>query len=545
MYNSNYSFSGRVLRIDFEKLKPWVIPSTAIVSVSILLLLFTRGVDILLYHFNANVFGALYTQDAGNLTNTIGGLGELVSAIMGIEITVLAIIVQLAANKYSSKIMELFIQNRINIIVIMLYVITAIFTVVVCNTVTGVNVPYFSITFCLLLILLCLIIVIPHFNYVSNFLRPNYFITYVQDKIDSDLRTIVKVTEETDGNPPLSVVSERKDSIAENINFIGDIALNSVIQGDRATVLLCVATLKSLTVDYLPLKKSLPGSWFKFSGLAYYDPDFSSYSRFVLSVIERKKIFLERKVFRLFEMLYTNSRVSLRDVASGVLLNSELIGSGAMKESDNGALHCTFQYFNSYLRIAIRERDPRSAFNTLEHYRVLAEELLDVNHKMVETIFFYFKYYGQEANKFQVLFILETAAHDLCVLMELAYEKQVPNQAALLRLFLTVDEPIEESKEKGSSKEASLIGVRVAQAKLAGFYLLNGEETMAKVIFEDMKFEPYARILKIQELIENTKEEEFWEITPRGVNFNYVSEERRQALRTFFGWFEEKEVKES
>lgn len=527
------------MTINYQKLKPWLIPMAIIFALSLILVIGTRVIDVLLYKFDMNIFSYLYTESAGDLTNTVGGLGELVSAIMGIEITVLAIIVQLAANRYSSKIMELFVENHINVVIIVLYVITAIYTVVVCNTIKESFVPYFSITFCISLIVLCLLIVIPHFNYVSNFLRPNNFIGYVKDKVEKDLRAIVKYEGSSTESIQQKKIYYHKDNISENINFIGDIALNSVIQGDRATVLLCVATLKDITVDYIPLKKNLPPVWFKFSGHAFYDPDFSSYSRFVLGIIEKKKIFLERKVFRLFEMLYTNARATLRDVASGVLLNSELIGSGAMQQGDNGALHCTFQYFNSYLRISIRERDPRSAFNTLEHYRIMAEELLDVNPKMVETIFFYFKYYGQEANKFQVLFILETAAHDLCVLMELAYEKKVENQSALLKLFLTVDEPIEESKEGGSSKEASLIGVRVAQTKLAGFYLLKGEPQMARIIFEDMRIEPVHRINKIRELIEATTEEEFWEITPRGVNFNYVSVERRKALETFFDWFKE------
>lgn len=510
-----------------------------IFALSLFLVISTRIADVLLYRFDMNFFSYFYTENAGDLTNTVGGLGELVSAIMGIEITVLAIIVQLAANRYSSKIMELFVENRINVVIIVLYVITAIYTVVVCNTIKESFVPYFSITVCISMIVLCLLIVIPHFNYVSNFLRPNNFIGYVKDKVEKDLKAVLTIKQDENDRNTQKRIYFHKDNIAENINFIGDIALNSVIQGDRATVLLCVATLKDIAVDYIPLKKDLHPVWFKFSGHAFYDPDFSSYSRFVLSVIEKKKIFLERKVFRLFEMLYTNARATLRDVASGVLLNSEQIGSGAMLQKDTGALFCTFQYFNSYLRISIRERDPRSAFNTLEHYRIMAEELLDVNPKLVETIFFYFKYYGQEANKFQVLFILETAAHDLCVLMELAYEKKVENQSNLLKLFLTVDEPIEESKEGGSSKEASLIGVRLAQTKLAGFYLLKGETAMAKVIYEDMKAEPVHRIYKIKELIESTTEEEFWEITPRGVNFNYVSPERRKALETFFGWFGE------
>jgi hypothetical protein len=30
---------------------------------------------------------------------------------------------------------------------------------------------------------------------------------------------------------------------------------------------------------------------------------------------------------------------------------------------------------------------------------------------------------------------------------------------------------------------------------------------------------------------------EFWEVTDRGVNFDYLDEERKQTLVRFFGWF--------
>lgn len=494
-----------------------------------------RIIDLILIKSGLNFFSVFYNEDVGNMTNTLGGLGELVASVLGIEITVLAIIVQLAANKYSSKVMELFIGDRVNFVVISIYVITAINTVLVSNTISNEAVPYFSITICLVLIVISLLIVIPHFNYVFNFLRPNNFLSYVKDKILKNLKNL------SEGKRKYSY--SVKEEISESINFIGDIALNSVIQGDRATTLQCLAILREITVKYLGYKKDLPANWFKMSGLEYFDPDFSSYSRFVMTVIENKKIFLERKVFRLFEMLFAYSRVTLRDVASGVLLNSELIASGAVKANDKGALYCVFQYFNSYLRISIRERDPRSAFNTLEHYRILAEELLDEDPYEVENISFYFKYYGQEANKNQVLFIIETAAHDLCMINELAYEKKVPNIRNLLQMFLTVDEPLEEAAEEQQSvKEMSLIGVRIAQAKLAGFYLLKGDIELARIIYDDMKIEPYSRISKIQDMIFNTKDEEFWEITPRGINFNYVAPERREALQEFFSWFSKAQV---
>lgn len=514
---------------DPDKTKtPWAKPLIYLTSLSLVIYSINRFIDHLLHIYNIHFLQNLYFADIGNLTNTLGGLGEVITAVLGIEITAVAIIVQLAANKYSSKVMDLFINNKINFIIIAIFIATSLNTLLVVNTLREDQVAYWSITFIIAAIGLSLIVVIPHFNYVFNFLRPENFLSYIRQdsvKIFNDL---------ADGKKRYS--DDLKEAVHQNITFVGDIAMNSVYQGDRAVTLLCLTTLREITEEYLKRKKDIPGEWFELSGNESRDPDFSNYSAFVLKMIYERKIVLERKVFRLYELIFNNSRVSLRDVASGVLLNTELISMASIKYKDNGVLHTTFQYFNSFLRSAITGKDPRSAFNTLEHYRIVAEQLLDDNPKLVEDISFYFKYYGQEANKYQVFFILETAAYDLCRLNELAFEKKVPNINELLKMFLNLDQEMKEQgdREKG---ERSLIGVRIAQAQLAGFYLLNEAKEMAKEIYEDMKSEPMHRIEKIRGIIFGTKNEEFWEITPRGINFNYIPPERRAALVEFFTWF--------
>jgi len=512
---------------------PWIKPFVLIIGFSFTIYFVNRWIDSLLIQAKLDsIFYIFFNKDVGTLTNTLGGLGELVTSILGIEITVVAIIVQLAANKYSSKIMDLFITDVTNIAVIGLFIITGVNTIMVTNTIRSDFVTLFSIGFNLLLIIFSLVIVLPHFNYVFNFLRPNNFLSYVQKKSLKIINNVISGKEKD--------LVKAKDLLTQNINFVGDIALNSVYQGDRAVTLLCINTLREIIEAYLTRKSELPQTWFKLSGNEYFDPDFSSYSQYVMNQIEEQKVLVERKIFGLLELVFNNSRLTLRDVASGVLLNSELIAIKAIQLKDKGALTCAFQYFNSYLRIAIREKDPRSAFNTLEHYRIVGEELLSVNPTEVEKVAFYFRYYGQEANKNQVLFILETAAHDLCRLNEVAFDLKVENLKTLLMQFLQLDEPIEESKGKGiDSKEISLIGVRIAQVKLAGYYLLKQDQELARVIFQDMLVEPLSRIEKIKDIIFNTTNEEFWEITPRGINFYYVAPERREALKEFFSWFDE------
>ncbi len=498
-----------------------------LLAISTVIYFINRYIDYLLFKFNEHPFKGVFAADPGNLTNTLGGLGEVVTAVLGVELTAVAIIAQLAANKYSSNVMILFILNKINIFVVALFVLTASNTILVVNTITESFIPYWSVFFDLILIMISLLVVIPHLYYVFNFLQPQNFISLVQNQASNVMRKLPHATEEE--------ISAYREMFYDRIEFIRDIGINSVSQGDSAVSILCITALKELVVEYLKAKNNFPKIWFLRSGKEYLDPDFSSYSKFVIDKIEKSRTFIERKVFRAFDLIFNISRKTLRDVAGSVLLNSGLIGQEAIVLKDDGALECTFRYFNSYLRFAINDHDPRSAFNALEHYRTIGEKLLDVEPLKVEQIAYYFKYYALEAQKQGVFFILETAAHDLCVLNELAYEKKVSNIRELLLIFLNLDQPIEET---GDSNELSLIGVRIAQVKLAGFYLLKGERDLARLIYEDMKVEPMDRILRIYELIYTTTVEEFWEITPRGVNFYYLPPERREALKEFFEWFE-------
>lgn len=511
-----------------ENLKNWLKPFGFLAALSLLIFYLNRFIDKILVENNIIFFEGFLGSDFAQLADTVGGLTEAAIAIVAVEITVIAIVLQLASNKYSNKVVDLFIENKINFYVLTLFVITAANTLLITHTFIEEIPARFSIFFNLFLATLSVLVVLPHFNYVFNFLRPNNFIGQVKNNTDEIFKDLAE--------GKIKYSDAVKDRVNNNINFIGDIALNSVYQGDRAITLLCITTLRELTVKYLHFKKNLPKDWFRLTGMEYFDPDFSSFSPYVMEKIEKRKILLERKIFKLFELLFNASRLNLRDVASGVLLNSELIAFAAANEKDRETLNTTFQYFNSYLRIAISGKDPRSAFNALEHYRIIAEELLNEYPDEVEKLAFYFKYYGHEANKNQVLFILETAAHDLCRINELAYTKKVPNLEAILDIFLTVDQPIEEEKS-ATTQEISLIGVRIAQVKLAAFYLINNDEVLARRIFEDMKNEPIGRINKIKEIIENTKQEEFWEITPRGINFYYLSDKRKNALKTFFEWF--------
>ncbi len=506
----------------------WLKPLSFLTAISLIVFIVNRIIDATYYTQIQFIFSKyIYPNDINFLFGAFTNMGEVVTALLGIEITAVAIIVQLSANKYSSKIMELFIADRVNFYVFSIYVVTGVNTMMLVFTSGNVLIPYFSIFINNIFLILSLIIVIPHFAYVFNFLRPENFLQIIEDDAKKMFRKI-RIENE------LKFISYKKQ-LAYNIDFIGDVALNSVHNSDRAIALLCIVTLKNISNNYISQKKLFPENWHKLSGDENVDPDFANYSSFVLKKIEENKVLFERKVLRLFEIVFNLTKTNQRDISSGILMNTRKIFEQAVNSDDYGVQWTVIKYFNSYLRISISSKDPRSAFNTMEHYRIIGEIVMEKNNNMLFSIFKNFKYYGQEANKNNILFILETAAYDLYLLIKLLHEKKIQNFDEFLELYLTLDEPIDfVEKSQFDKREMSLLGVRIAQVKLAAYFIIKNEKQLAQRIYEDMKNEPKDRIEKIKKLISDTTEEEFWEITPRGINFYYLNDIEKQALKEFF-----------
>ena len=195
---------------------------------------------------------------------------------------------------------------------------------------------------------------------------------------------------------------------------------------------------------------------------------------------------------------------------------------------------------NTYLRATLNARDVRSAYNILNEYRLLGEAALEHNDiELAIDIAEYIQFYGQTAFSMQLAFLLETAAYDLCMMIEQASRQGAPCHDRLLGIFLELDR---EPDADGSPQEASLRGVRKAQIKLATHYLtLETAEGVAyaRRIHRDMRLEKRERLSSIRLELERVQDPEYWEVSDRGINYEWLAPERRARLATFFAWFDE------
>jgi len=221
------------------------------------------------------------------------------------------------------------------------------------------------------------------------------------------------------------------------------------------------------------------------------------------------------------------------------LTHPDSVGEAALEGSDSEVVALTVKFMNTYLRAALNARDVRTAYNVLNQYRQLAETLLETRsaaspwtQQSLVDVATHFKYYARLAHGMGLGFITETAAYDLCALCEAASAANAPAHDRLLSVFLEIDKEPETQAE-----ERALRGVRKAQAKLASFYLLEGQHPRARRIYDDMAHESPERLRSIRDEMLAITSKDFWEVVDRGTNFDYLSDARKDMLRQFFSEF--------
>lgn len=497
--------------------------------------------SILLFTYILLAFGVFYIDTGGELggiielifhpnSNTaaelLGNFPEVVTAVLGIAITVVAIIVELAANRYTHRITELFVREPTNLIVMGFFVVTALMSVLVGSVfdLEGDDVtsyaPHFAALAAIGMLSMSLLLLLPYFAFVFDFLNP--------------LQIVDRIRRHT-----IDVIFGRRSAAAKKqealrgVEQLADVGLNAMEHKDKAVSMESVDALRRMAFDFQDRRNQLPEEFFRVDGELAHNPDFVSMSPEVLALVTRRRIWLEMKILRKYQTLYNEALNKERDICYLVAINTRLIAERAIAARHDELYALTIKFFNTYLRATINAKDVRTAYNVLNQYRLLAENVLDVDEGTPAVeIANYFKYYGLLSFNAGLSFILETAAYDLCALNERAFDEKSPALDSLLRIFLEVDK-----ESENVTQEASLRGVRKAQVKLATHFLMAGEEELAKTIFKDMEDEDPVRLASIRSELLSVDSPEFWEISDRGWNFDYLSPRQKEQLHVFFGWF--------
>ena len=503
------------------------------------------------------VFGVVYAMDGGHLTqpgvaarrflafdapaiaDAISSLAGIVAAVLGIVITVVSIIVQLSANRFTG-VTRLFLSDRTTQGVMAYYIVTCIFGVWLGPALQEAFVPRLPLLVMLVLTSVGIAMMAPYFGYVFWFLEPIHIIERIRRRaLQAASRGARQCAEDELDSSQAAVLSAMEE--------LTDICSHSISGKDKIIAGGAVDAIKDLVVCYLQSKESANPQWFCVGSRIRGNPDFVAMAPESLQELERTRTWVEWKALRQYLGIYNESLTLMRDINYLIAIDTRYIGEAGLRAVDRELVALVVRYMNSYLRTTINSKDVRTAYNVLNQYRLLVESMLRSGWSSAALqCVQHMKYYGHLSFERNLTFVTETVAYDVAALCQLAHtlEGQSPEELkegratrtpvssverSMLDEFLELDQPlIDRRQEKG------LLGVRKAQVKLACYYLDCGASHLALLIARDLSQEPSARLRLIWQQLSEVEGEEFWEITDRGRNFEFMPPSQRARLSQFF-----------
>lgn len=478
--------------------------------------------------------------DPETMQDALASLAQIIAAVLGIAITVVSIVVQLAATRYTSRVADLFFRDRINLGVMGFFVVACVEALWVSFTVHRDHIPQVTIVATIVMASGSLLVLVPYFAYVFDFLDPEKVIARI------GAQTLARATDPksddrsaNDAGGAAAATENRQALATSGLAHLADIAVNALGQKDKVIASDASAALRTVLVDYQAKKSQLDPTWFAIGPDLRKDPDFVALAPDSVEELARRRTWLEWKGLRQIREVFGAALTTMPEMAHVVAIDTRYVGEAALAAGDREVLGLTVKFMNTYLRAAVNARDVRTAYNVLNQYRQLAGALLDAGRgtsgwtqaALVE-IAGHFKYYARLAHAAGLSFVTETAAYDLCELCERASAAAAACHDRLLAVFLEIDKEPETKAE-----ELALRGVRKAQAKLASYYLLHEQPARARRIYEDMAHESAERLRSIRDEMLAITSKDFWEVVDRGQNFDYLSDERKAKLRQFFAEF--------
>lgn len=469
-----------------------------------------------------------FNFDPSSITDAVSSMAGMIAAVFGIVITVVSLIVQLSADRYTG-VARLFLSDRLNLFVMGYYVIACVCGVWLSVAIRHDFVPRAALIAMIAANTVGMVLMGPYFRYVFWFVEPMNIVA----KIRSDaLRSTLAAF---DAAAPDKIVRGQAVTLGA-LEELTDITSNSISGKDKIIASGAVDALKDFALAYIQKKPSAARSWFDIGPEIRENPDFVAMDPESLQDLEQRRTWVEWKVMRQYLGIYNEALVTMRDINYLVAIDTRYIGEAAAAAGDGELIRLVYRFMNSYLRAALNARDVRTAYNVLNQYRLLVEAMLRQGRveAAVEGVR-HMSYYGHVSFDMKLTFVTETVAYDVSALCQVASELGAPQEEDILRLFLELDRPL-----RVSSQETALLGVRKAQVKLAAYYLSQrtaAATEKARLIAKDMQGEPPERLLSIRRALEAVTTKDFWEIIDRGRNFEFMPEKQRACLAEFFGWW--------
>lgn len=440
------------------------------------------------------------------------GFNRSFNQLLAVVFTTVAIVVPLTANTYSVKFLELFVSDRVNRAVLLVFVFAVPNNLWLLRSFDGPYVPVAAMWSSAALALLLPSLLVPYLLYLFRFLHPTTLLRRLRGELLAEMDAARR-------RPARARRAAR--AAAELTEHVASVAVRSVDRADRSTAVETVLVLRQAVQAYWARKGEMPDAWFAA------DPaTFRGTPAEALREMADERTAFESKVFGELRQVMAAASPRAHELVSAVAEVTADLGLDPAARRDPRLAELVTTYFNTFIRLTVNRGDVRSVFILFHQYRRYAEGIAADDPERLARVAFYFQYYAEAALAAKLPFVVETIAHDLGQLVRHAWTTGHPRRAALLARMAAFDEGM---------AGPPLPGVRKAQAILLASFLAAGDEEGAAPLAAVLRGTDAALRRRVAADLAGTAHERYWEVNDRRTNLDYLPPAERAALA---GWLD-------
>ena len=328
------------------------------------------------------------------------GMAEVTVGVLGVAITVVSIILELAATRYTPRITDLFLRDRTNIVVLSFFVLTTVL-VVWLNLSLGSGAPPKIIVWSeIVLISMSLLALLPYFAYVFEFLTPTRVVRYIGTLGVDALHRAERTRD----------VPARRAEVVYAIDQLGDMMNRAVQHHDMGIATAATSELAELMLEAVRRQDTMPEGWHDVYEELRRDADLVSFHRDVVRDVAKRGTWVLMKGLRQYQSTFQETLHDMPDLGHLVAIQTRRLAVAAAEVNDPEGARLALRFLNTYSRAAVNARDVRSAYNLMNEYRLLGQGLLGTPlQAMLLEVAGHIKGYGQLGFRANLPFLLETA----------------------------------------------------------------------------------------------------------------------------------------